>query len=193
MLKQYPERCCLYISKLDSCKCDNCLKEWTYANTRDKLMIPIVMEPCLLSISDWPPGVVSLYFGSTLYIDATPDDLENAVIAINKRLRTYNLTPANDDDTNYARRLSFIHKINSHMNSSSRSSRRDSNQSDSSRRGSFSEDLTTDETGTDEAITEEHSVPASPVILPNLPKRSGSMANLSHRKPPILKTSTILI
>merc|ERR1712093_935202 len=80
----------------DPRKRDNCLKEWTYANTRDKLMIPIVMEPCLLSISDWPPGVVSLYFGSTLYIDATPDDLENAVIAINKRLRTYNLTPAND-------------------------------------------------------------------------------------------------
>ena len=31
---------------------DNCLKEWTYSNTRNKLIIPVIMEPCLYNISD---------------------------------------------------------------------------------------------------------------------------------------------
>ena len=43
---------------------DNCLKEWTYANLRNKIMIPVIMEPSLSNAKDWPPGIVSLYFGS---------------------------------------------------------------------------------------------------------------------------------
>jgi len=74
---------------------DNCLKEWTYANTRNKLLIPVIMEPCLLNPSEWPPGIVSLYLGSTLYIDATNDDLSNAVIFANKFLLKHGLQPNN--------------------------------------------------------------------------------------------------
>ena len=47
---------------------DNCSKEWTYANNRNKLMIPIINEPYLLNTSCWPDGVINLYFGSTFYI-----------------------------------------------------------------------------------------------------------------------------
>ena len=74
---------------------DNCLKEWTYANARNKLLIPVIMEPCLLNPSEWPPGIVSLYLGSTLYIDATKDDLGNAVIFANKFLLKNGLQPNN--------------------------------------------------------------------------------------------------
>ena len=74
---------------------DNCLKEWTYANARNKLLIPVIMEPCLLNPSDWPPGIVSLYLGSTLYIDATKEDLNTAVIFTNKFLLKHGLQPRN--------------------------------------------------------------------------------------------------
>ena len=91
------ESYCLKVNETakDPRRRDNCLKEWTYANARNKLMIPVVMEPCLSSINDWPPGVVSLYFGSTLYINATNDNLNSAVISINKLLEQYKLNPQN--------------------------------------------------------------------------------------------------
>ena len=73
---------------------DNCLKEWTYANVRNKLMIPVIMEPCLSSITNWPPGVVSLYFGSTLYINGAKEDLNFTTISLIKLLEQYNLQPA---------------------------------------------------------------------------------------------------
>ena len=77
---------------------DNCLKEWTYANARNKLMIPIIMEPDLLNISDWPPGIVTLYFGSTLYINASKNDFVDTIININKILFKYNIRPDRDRD-----------------------------------------------------------------------------------------------
>lgn len=78
----------------DQRKRDNCLKEWTYANTRNKLMVPVVMEPALLNISDWPPGVVSLYLSSILYIDASKADLMPAVKSITKFLSQQGLSPS---------------------------------------------------------------------------------------------------
>ena len=53
-------------------------------------MIPVVMEPKLLSMNNWPPGVVSLYFGSTLYINGT-NNLNTTVIVINKLLEQYRI------------------------------------------------------------------------------------------------------
>jgi len=74
---------------------DNCLKEWTYANMRNKLLIPIIMEPCLLNTNNWPPGIVSLYLGSTLYINATDNDLSESVIFANSFLLNNGLQPHN--------------------------------------------------------------------------------------------------
>ena len=39
------------------------------------------MEPCLLNQSEWPPGIVSLYLGSTLYIDCINN---NFILSANK-------------------------------------------------------------------------------------------------------------
>jgi hypothetical protein len=74
---------------------DNCLKEWTYANMRNKLLIPVIMEPCLLNTNNWPPGIVSLYLGSTLYINASNDDISEAVIFANSFLLKHGLQPHN--------------------------------------------------------------------------------------------------
>ena len=74
-------------------KRDNCLKEWTYANIRNKLMIPVVMEPELLSLNNWPPGIVSLHFGSTLYINASTDGLHYPTFELIKQLKQNHLQP----------------------------------------------------------------------------------------------------
>jgi len=74
-------------------KRDNCLKEWTYANIRNKLMIPIVMEPELLSMNNWPAGIVSLHFGSTLYVNASMDCLHRPTFDLIKQLDQHHLQP----------------------------------------------------------------------------------------------------
>ena len=77
-------------------KRDNCLKEWTYANSRNKLIIPVIMEPKLLNMENWPPGIITLQFGSTLYVNASSNNLNSAVININNMLHQYNLSPQNN-------------------------------------------------------------------------------------------------
>lgn len=74
-------------------KRDNCLKEWTYANIRNKIMIPVVMEPEMLSLNNWPAGIVSLYFGSTLYINASKNNLHYSIFELIKQLERYHLQP----------------------------------------------------------------------------------------------------
>jgi hypothetical protein len=89
------EEYCLKINQAakDPRKRDNCLKEWTYTNARNKLIIPIVMEPDLLNINNWPPGIISLQLGSTIFKDGSDDNLDNCCIVINNLLLKYGLTP----------------------------------------------------------------------------------------------------
>tara|TARA_B100001175_G_C19017816_1_gene406593 strand:- start:62 stop:310 length:249 start_codon:yes stop_codon:yes gene_type:complete len=47
---------------------DYCLKEWTYANHLNKLIIPIVFEPKLLNMDNWPQGIVSLQLSSSFFL-----------------------------------------------------------------------------------------------------------------------------
>ena len=89
---------------------DNCLKEWTYANARNKLLIPIIMEPTLLNQSQWPPGIVSLYLGSTLFIDASKDDINSAVIFVNNFLLKHGLQPNNKSQKLYINIFNKIQK-----------------------------------------------------------------------------------
>ena len=96
----------------DPRKRDNCLKEWTYGNARNKLMIPVVMEPDLLDMTKWPPGVVSLYFGSTLYVDGSKDNLNNTVINIHKILQQHGLKPTNTNNTNTKTLSELINQVN---------------------------------------------------------------------------------
>jgi len=80
-------------SAMNPRKRDNCLKEWTYVNARNKLMIPVIMEPSLLDIDNWPPGIISLYLASTLYVDGSHNNLYDTAISIHKILLRYNLEP----------------------------------------------------------------------------------------------------
>ena len=72
---------------------DNCLKEWTYANVLNKLIIPIVFEPSLLNIMNWPSGIIQLYLGSTLYIDCIYNDSKLCAFKIHEYLIKLKLKP----------------------------------------------------------------------------------------------------
>ena len=86
---------------------DNCYKEWCYSNTRNKIMIPIIMEPSLKNISDWPPGIISMYFSSKLYIDGSSNNLDIAGLHLKNYLEKMNILP-NSDNLNFACKLQII-------------------------------------------------------------------------------------
>lgn len=65
---------------------DNCLKEWTYMNFCKKFIIPIVFEPYLLNFDNWNSGIISLYIGSTLYLDCTSNNLNENTQKIHNHL-----------------------------------------------------------------------------------------------------------
>ena len=50
---------------------DNCLKEFTYAMFREKLIIPVVFEDSMRNPHGWSPGVVPMRLCMTLYVDGT--------------------------------------------------------------------------------------------------------------------------
>lgn len=51
----------------------NVLKEWSYTHFRKKKFIPVIMEPSLLLHENWPHGIVGMYAGRYLYVDASQD------------------------------------------------------------------------------------------------------------------------
>lgn len=64
-----------YIEKINSQhRTDNCVKEFNLAVHAGKRLLPLVMEPDLLNVRAWPPGIVAMYLGSTLFLDASGDD-----------------------------------------------------------------------------------------------------------------------
>ena len=65
---------------------NSCLKEWTYTQYRRKLVIPLIMEPSLLDISRWPGGAIAMRLASTLYIDASANDLRSAAKLLTRQL-----------------------------------------------------------------------------------------------------------
>jgi hypothetical protein len=72
---------------------DSCLKEWTFATASNKILIPIIMEKCLLNKNNWPISIISLYFGYTFYVDLTNDNYMDNVKNLDKKLKRYKLAP----------------------------------------------------------------------------------------------------
>lgn len=75
---------------------DNCYKEFSYAVVSHKVMIPVVFEPFMKDVSNWPCGVVKMNLASQFYVDgsdATPDTIaariiQNTVRALRKTTKT---------------------------------------------------------------------------------------------------------
>ena len=63
---------------------DNCYKEWNYCLFKQKIIIPIIMEPCMKNIY-FQDGIIQMYLNSTMYIDCTNN------ITIEKIIRLINI------------------------------------------------------------------------------------------------------
>ena len=75
-----------YMEKLASKGHDNCKGEFTYATTRNKKMIPIVMEPCMKNPGQWD-GPLGIRLAGDLYVDMSENDSEFNIIALIESLK----------------------------------------------------------------------------------------------------------
>ena len=85
---------------------DNCYKEWSYSLFKQKLIIPIIMDPNMQDIYTQGDGIIQMYLHNTLYIDLS-DELS---INLNKLISTLdyyniysrnspNITPNNSNNS----------------------------------------------------------------------------------------------
>lgn len=73
---------------------DNCLKEWNSCFALQKAVLPVIMEPFMLRVSNWPWGVVPMRLAMHLYIDASDDEpAENAARRIDAYLKFQGFLP----------------------------------------------------------------------------------------------------
>ena len=75
-----------YMEKLNSKGHDNCKKEFTYAITRKKKMIPIVMESCMRDQTHWI-GTLGVNLAGDLHVDMSETDSEKDVTALIEHLK----------------------------------------------------------------------------------------------------------
>ena len=69
----------------------NVNKEWTYSHARNKIVLPIMFE----KFDVWPFGVVTMYLGNQLYIDATHGDVKKIASDITEVLQKHFISPSN--------------------------------------------------------------------------------------------------
>jgi len=77
----------VYMEKVASTGQDNCKAEFTYATTRKKRMISIIMEPCMKDSGEWT-GPVGLRLAGDLYVDMSETDSENDIRTLVKHLKS---------------------------------------------------------------------------------------------------------
>jgi len=75
-----------YMEKLNTKGHDNCKGEFTYATTRNKKMIPIVMEPCMKNPGQWD-GPLGIRLAGDLYVDMSETDSENNITTLIEHLK----------------------------------------------------------------------------------------------------------
>ena len=67
-----------YIEKINNqARNDNCVKEWNFAQSIGKKILPLIMEQEMLDIRAWPHGLMTMYLSNTFYVDCTSDDVKN--------------------------------------------------------------------------------------------------------------------
>ena len=105
--------CCLtesYLIKINQASSnprrrENCYKEWSLACSSDKIIIPVIMEPNLKNIKNWPTSVVQLYLSNVLYIDNSNDESYQNALKLTKYLEKFNIYP---DNLKYREALKYV-------------------------------------------------------------------------------------
>lgn len=83
-----------YVEKVDSqLPQDACAKEFNFAHMSNKPVLPVVMDPCMLSPSAWGFGVTRMRIGGTIFFDATSNDMHSVAKRLSRALRLFGLAP----------------------------------------------------------------------------------------------------
>lgn len=86
-----PVLCANFVTKINRAHpWDNCYREVTYAMWMKKRIVPLVLDPWMGNVSQWPPGVAAMLFSDILYVDGSRANVCNAIHA---RLRREGLVP----------------------------------------------------------------------------------------------------
>jgi hypothetical protein len=82
-----------YVEKINAqARGDNCAKEWNFAQSLGKRILPLIMEEEMLDIKAWPPGIMTMYLGNTFYIDCSSDDLDDIATRLSTMMQLLGLT-----------------------------------------------------------------------------------------------------
>ena len=84
-----------YCNKINNCAVnqltnDNCYKEWNYSLFKQKIIIPILMEPSMINHFLQNEGIIQMYLNSFMFIDFTKN-LQDDFNILCKSLRKNNL------------------------------------------------------------------------------------------------------
>ena len=74
---------------------DNCFKEWTYANSINKPIIPVMLEDGVNTSSG--KGILDMYLGNMLYLDLSGDINSKTVNELNNMLLKLDYKPRYDN------------------------------------------------------------------------------------------------
>jgi hypothetical protein len=67
---------------------DNCYKEWNYSLFKQKIIIPVLMEPCMHEIYLKNDGIIPMYLNSLMYMDFT-ENIEDDINILYKTLKSH--------------------------------------------------------------------------------------------------------
>ena len=70
---------------------DNCFKEWTYANSINKPIIPVILEEGVDTAEG--KGILDMYLGNMLYLDLSEDINHQSITKLNEMLLKLNYKP----------------------------------------------------------------------------------------------------
>ena len=71
---------------------DNCFKEFHYALSRGKPVLPLIFDASLRRTGDWSPGVVPMHLSALVYVDCT-GNIGAAARAVSVQLRRRGVPP----------------------------------------------------------------------------------------------------
>ena len=106
-----------YCDKINNCAInqitnDNCYKEWNYSLFKQKIIIPILMEPCMVDIFLNSSGIIQMYLNSLLYIDLS-HNLEDDFDILCKSIRHHSVYTKDEKSYYTGNSNSFTNFVNS--------------------------------------------------------------------------------
>lgn len=84
-----------YCDKINNCAInqlsnDNCYKEWNYSLFKQKIIIPVLMEPCMINIFLHEDGIMQMYLNSLIFVNFS-HNLDDDFFILCKNIKNNNI------------------------------------------------------------------------------------------------------